>query len=105
MDNDIVNCLRNEVPKANIQHVIPSGMAIRLMRYHKGDTMNRDGQHLSYTLGRYTVACTWCETLTGKSVDGNKYWPTTIKMDDAKLCQLAAHEAIFMNKLNRYSGF
>lgn len=105
MDNDIVNCLRNEVPKANIQHVIPSGMAIRLMRYHKGDTMNRDGQHLSYTLGRYTVACTWCEMLTGKSVDGNKYWPTTIKMDDAKLCQLVAHEAIFMNKLNRYSGF
>ena len=105
MYNDIVNCLRTEVPKANIQHVIPSGMAIRLMRYHKGDTMNRDGQHLSYTLGRYAVACTWCEMLTGKNVDGNKYWPTTIKMDDAKLCQLVAHEAIFMNKLNRYSGF
>ncbi|MDE7457214.1 MAG: DUF4886 domain-containing protein [Prevotella sp.] len=105
MLNDIINCVRNEVPKANISRIIPTGMAIHLMRYRKGDTLNRDGYHLSYTIGRYTAACTWCEMLTGRIVDGNQYWPSTIKMDDAKLCQQEAHEAVFMQNLRRYAIF
>jgi len=105
MYNNIVNCLRNEVPKANITQVIPSGTAIQLMRYRKGDVMNRDGYHLSYSIGRYTAACTWCEMLTGHSVDGNKYWPVTMSMDDAKLCQQEAHEAIFMQSIRKNVNF
>ena len=104
MYNDIVNCTRNEVPKANINQVIPSGTAIRLMRYRKGDTLNRDGYHLSYGLGRYTVACVWCELLTGRIVDGNSYRPATIKQDDARLCQQEAHEAVFMQQLSVDAG-
>ncbi|MDE7455108.1 MAG: hypothetical protein K2M96_00190 [Prevotella sp.] len=38
-------------------------------------------------------------------VDGNQYWPSTIKMDDAKLCQQEAHEAVFMQNLRRYAIF
>lgn len=102
MFKGIINCVRNEVPKANISRIIPTGTAIRLIRRHKGDTLNRDGQHLSLTLGRYTAACTWCEALTGRSVDGNRYHPSTITTDDAKLCQLEAHEAIFMQQLRQY---
>lgn len=105
MYKDIINCMRNEVPKANITHIIPSGMAIRLMRRVKGDTMNRDGQHLSYTLGRYTVACTWCEMLTGMNVDGNKYHPATIKAEDARICQQEAHEAVFMQRMQKFFIF
>lgn len=105
MYTDIVNCMRNEVPKANITQIIPSGMAIRLMRYRKGDKLNRDGQHLSYTLGRYTAACTWCEMLTGRIVDGNPYRPSTIKQEDAKLCQQEAHEAVFMQQLRQHVIF
>jgi len=105
MYNDIVNCVSNEVPKANISQIIPSGIAIRLMRYRKGDILNRDGYHLSYTLGRYTAACTWCEMLTGRIVDGNKYWPSTITMENAKLCQQEAHEAVFMQQLRKYATF
>ena len=102
MFKGIINCVRNEVPKANISRIIPTGTAIRLIRRHKGDTLNRDGQHLSLTLGRYTAACTWCEALTSRSVDGNRYHPSTITTDDAKLCQLEAHEAIFMQQLRQY---
>ena len=102
MFNGIRDCVRNEVPKANISVVIPSGTAIRLMRYRKGDVMNRDGFHLSYTLGRYTAACTWCEMLTGRIVDGNPYQPSTIRKEDAKLCQQEAHEAVFMQRLSHY---
>lgn len=102
MFTSIVNCVRTEVPKANITRVIPSGTAIRLMRMHKGDMLNRDGQHLSYTLGRYTAACVWCEMLTGRNVDGNKYRPQSIKAEDARLCQQEAHEAVFMQQLSQY---
>ena len=102
MYTDIVNCVRKEVPKANISRVIPSGTAIRLMRYRKGDTLNRDGFHLSYTIGRYTAACTWCEMLTGRNIDGNSYRPETIKAEDARICQQEAHEAVFMQQLRQY---
>ena len=102
MFNSIVDCLRKEVPKANITTIIPSGTAIRLMRYHKGDTLNRDGQHLSLTLGRYSVACVWCEMLTGRDIDSNTYFPQTIKAEDARLCRMIAHEAIFMQRLRQY---
>lgn len=102
MFNDIVYCVRNEVPKANITRIIPSGVAIRLMRMHKGDTLNRDGQHLSLTLGRYTAACVWCEMLTGRNVDGNHYRPENITAEDARLCQQEAHEAVFMQQLRQY---
>lgn len=102
MFQSIINCVRTEVPKANISRIIPSGTAIRLMRRHKGDTLNRDGQHLSYTLGRYTAACTWCEALTGRNVDGNRYRPASITAEDAKLCQVEAHEAVFMQGLRVY---
>ncbi|MBR1505123.1 MAG: sigma-70 family RNA polymerase sigma factor [Prevotella sp.] len=105
MFTDIVSCMRNEVPKANITQVIPSGTAIRLMRYRKGDTLNRDGYHLSYTIGRYTVACTWCEMLTGRIVDGNSYRPASIKQEDAKTCQQEAHEAVFMQQLRQTVNF
>ena len=102
---DILNAVRNEVPKAIITRIIPSGTAIQLVRYRLGDILNRDGLHLSYTLGRYVVACTWCEVLTGRIVDGNPYWPETLTMEDAKLCQMEAHEAVFMQQLHQYVLF
>ncbi len=102
MFSGIVSCVRNEVPKSNINRIIPSGTAIRLMRMHKGDTLNRDGQHLTLNIGRYVVACVWCEMLTGKNVDGNHYYPETIKREDARLCQQEAHEAVFMQQLSAY---
>jgi hypothetical protein len=53
----------------------------------------RDGFHLDLTLGRYTVACAWCEFLTKKSVKGNPYFPNTIQREQAMKVQKAAHKA------------
>ena len=58
-----------------------------------GDNMNRDGWHLNYTTGRYTVSCLWCEKLLGRSVVGNTYHPSTISDYVAEVCQTAAHQA------------
>ena len=101
----IVNTIQNVLPAIGIKRVIPSGTAIQLARYRLGDTLNRDGFHLSLTIGRYTAACTWSEFLTGRIVDGNKYWPDTITEDDAQTCQLAAHEAMFMQQQGKYLSF
>lgn len=101
----IVNTIQNVLPAVGIKRVIPSGTAIQLARYRLGDTLNRDGFHLSLTIGRYTAACTWCEFLTGRIVDGNKYWPSTITEEEAQICQLAAHEAMFMQQQGKYLSF
>ena len=105
MYSAIVNAMLEALPTADIQRIIPSGIAIQLARYRMGDVLNRDGFHLSYTLGRYTAACTWCEFLTGRNVDGNRWHPDTITDEEALLCQQAAHEAIFMQQQGRYSVF
>ena len=105
MYSAIVSTMQNVLPAIGQPRVIPSGTAIQLARYRLGDTLNRDGFHLSYTTGRYIAACTWCEFLTGKIVDGNKYWPDTITEEEAQTCQLAAHEAMFMQQQSRYLSF
>ena len=105
MYSAIVNTVQQVLPAVGIHQVIPSGTAIQLARYRLGDILNRDGYHLSYTLGRYTAACTWCEFLTGRIVDGNRYHPETITDEEAQLCQQAAHEAIFMQQQGRYLIF
>ena len=105
MYSAIVSAMLGALPSADIRRIIPSGIAIQLGRYRFGDIMNRDGYHLSYTLGRYIAACTWCEFLTGRIVDGNRYHPDTITEEEAQWCQQAAHEAIFMQQHGRYTLF
>lgn len=46
--------------------VIPAGVAIENLRATPvGDTVTRDGFHLSESHGRYTAALTWAQTLCG----------------------------------------
>ena len=106
MYSAIVSTMQNVLPAVGgFVRIIPSGIAIQLARYRLGDVLNRDGFHLSYTLGRYTAACTWCEVLTGRIIDGNRYRPATISTDEATICQEAAHEAVFMQQSGRYMVF
>ena len=64
------------LPNSRIDGVIPSGTAIQNLRSsYIGDTVTRDGYHLSYGLGRYTAGLTWYATLTGRSVDAIEWVP------------------------------
>lgn len=58
-----------------------------------GDNMNRDGWHLNYTTGRYTVSCLWYEKIMRQNVVDNPYHPSTISEATALVCKTAAHEA------------
>ena len=105
MYSAIVSTMLGVMPVIGQPRIIPSGTAIQLVRNRLGDILCRDGMHLSYTLGRYTAACTWCEFLTGKIVDGNPYFPESISEVEAQVCQEEAHEAVFMEERNRFAVF
>ena len=70
MYNAIVNTVQSlVVGNYNIEGYIPSGTAIQNLRTsYLGDTLTRDGYHLSTDIGRYTAALTWYKELTGADI-------------------------------------
>lgn len=94
MYDAIVNTVRNACRKHKIG-VIPAGTAIQNGRTSLiGYNFTSDGSHLSHSIGRYTNACTWFETLTGQDVTNNGYKPEGITREFARLCRIAAHHAV-----------
>ncbi|MDD4759847.1 MAG: DUF4886 domain-containing protein [Bacteroidaceae bacterium] len=94
MYHDICKTVREVTSHFGIHKIIPSGIAIQNARTLVGDTLNRDGYHLSYLMGRYTAACTWCEFLTGKNVMKNSYRPQALNLAAAEIARKSAHLAI-----------
>lgn len=93
--------------QGDLSFYIPSGTAIQNARTTKLTISNieervvnreltRDGFHLNYTIGRYIVACTWLETLTGISTVGFKTRPKSLSKEQAALAQQAAHAAVLV---------
>ncbi len=73
---------------------IPTATAIQNLRISEVlDQLTRDGSHMNY-LGRYTLACTWFEALTGKNVIGNGFKPLYVEDWMVASAQEAAHEAV-----------
>jgi hypothetical protein len=71
---------KNVATNSAIAGVIPTGTAIQNLRTSRlGDTLTRDGYHLSKGNGRYTAALTWFATLTGIDVDGISATPSSYK--------------------------
>ena len=77
MYNAILGAVRSEIlPCPAYAGVIPSGAAIqRLRETPVGDTVTRDGFHMSESHGRYTVALTWARTLCGVDPDAVDWLP------------------------------
>ena len=70
MYNSILNVVQNKIlTNDDISFVIPSGTAVQNLRTSTlGDTLTRDGYHLSYGIGRYTAALTWLAKITGYDI-------------------------------------
>ena len=80
----LLNGIEHPLIQANedIDFVIPAGTAIQNARTSLlGDTLTRDGYHLSYDVGRYIAGITWVEALTGKAVTDLTYCPAGISED------------------------
>lgn len=93
MNDSIDAAVKEKVLPAGITRIIPSGDAVKIARNLIGESLTRDGFHLSYEEGRYIAACVWAEFLTGKSVVGNPWHPADLTPQMALAAQLAAHAA------------
>ena len=77
-----------------IAGVIPAGTAIQNLRTSDlGDTLTRDGYHMSYDIGRYTVGLTWVKALTGLDIDD-------INWTSSKCAPVASHLAAIKEAVN-----
>lgn len=95
MYNSIVNAYIKAKSLITTPLLIPSGTAIQNIRSSSiGDNLTRDGYHLSIPLGRYTAACTWYESIFGKSVVGNSFAPAELSAFEKSAAQNAAHYAV-----------
>ena len=79
MYNSIVSVVNELIlTNSDISRVIPAGTAIQNLRTSPlGDTLTRDGHHMSYGIGRYTVALTWLAAITGYDIDQITATPET----------------------------
>lgn len=70
MYNAIINTTQQlVVGNLNIEGILPSGTAIQNLRTsYLGDTLTRDGYHLSYDIGRYTAALVWYKQLMSADI-------------------------------------
>lgn len=93
--NSIISTTKSVLEDNTIGLLIPTGTAIQNGRTSLiGDKFNRDGFHLNLDHGRYTAACTWFESISGISVVGNTYAPSTVSDEYKAICQQAAHNAV-----------
>lgn len=77
MYNLIVEMVKTHVKaEKRISGIIPSGTAIQNARTSfTGDTLTRDGYHLSYTLGRYIAGLCYFSAITGVDISDITYSP------------------------------
>lgn len=77
MYNAIVDAVKREVVLTDaFDLIIPTGTAIQNVRTsYIGDTLTRDGYHLSLNLGRYIAGLTWFHSITGWPIDDITYVP------------------------------
>ena len=77
------------------EKIIPSGQAFQNLLSSGIKTIHRDTFHASFGLGRYTLALTWYEALTGKSCIGNLFrkFDEEISEEEIKIAQTCAHKS------------
>ena len=75
----IVNCVKTKVlTRGDFDFVIPCGTAVQNLRTsYLGDNITRDGYHMSYNNGRLLTGLMWARQITGKSIEGITYRPSS----------------------------
>ncbi len=91
MYNAICNLAQTEILPRDFATLIPNGTAIQNARTsYVGDTLTRDGYHLTLDLGRYIAGLTLVGALTGQDISQVTYKPNGVT---AELKQIAIESA------------
>lgn len=79
--------------------IIPCGETLQNL-IKCGLPVHRDTFHASLGLGRYALALTWYEMLTGNSTENNTFrdFDVPVTEEEVKLAKKAAHEAVLKYK-------
>ena len=95
MYNGIVTAVTNKIlTNSNFDRVIPNGTAVQNMRSsYVGDTLTRDGYHMSYDQGRFLVALMFVKSITGLDVAKNTYRPSGVSDTYAYVAVNAVNKA------------
>ncbi len=106
MHNAIVDTSQRFAAEHGLK-IIPSGTVIDTLRDTEkfdcttGINLCRDGHHMNLAYGRYAVAATWFETLTGKSIYDAYYFPveqnaagTAVDEEAVQLIKECVHEIV-----------
>ena len=83
----ILNAVNTKVlSRGDFDFVIPSGTAVQNLRTSfLGDNLTRDGYHMSYNIGRYLTALMWARKITGKSIAGVSFKPSSYTYTDSQI--------------------
>ena len=83
----IVNCVKTKVvARGDFNIVIPCGTAVQNLRTsYLGDNITRDGYHMSYNNGRLLTGLMWARQITGKSIEGITYKPSSYTYTDDQI--------------------
>ena len=96
MYNAILDAVQSCVlPTGEFMTVIPVGTAVQNARTsYLGDTLTRDGFHLSIPFGRYLAALTWGRVLTGKPLGNVSYAPEGVTEEMKAIAIESAENAV-----------
>jgi len=88
MYNAIVNTAQEKViPNLDFNFIVPNGTAIQNARTSwLGDTLTRDGYHLSYDIGRYIAGLSYAYTMTGYDISKIQYVPSGLNSGIKNIC-------------------
>ncbi len=96
MYEGIVSAVQSEITtREEFSVIIPSGTAIQNARTSfVGDTLTRDGYHLSYKLGRYIAGLTLFGSLSGVGLDTVIFAPEGVTEEEKAMAIKSAGKAI-----------
>ena len=95
MYNSIVECAYKAADEAGITTVVPAGTAVQNCRTtYIGQNMNRDGYHMNFEYGRYTVGLAYAASVLGIDPQTVTYHPSSISDNLAQLCKDAVSAAL-----------
>ncbi|MBR5289407.1 MAG: DUF4886 domain-containing protein, partial [Erysipelotrichaceae bacterium] len=95
MYNAIVSAVQSKIlTNEHIDFVVPSGTAVQNTRTSLlGDTLTRDGYHMSYDIGRYLTGLMFIKTVTGLSIDEIDYAPSGVSAEEKEILIEAVNAA------------
>lgn len=96
MFKKVVSAVRKKIASnKKIDCIIPVGTALQNARTsYLGDTLTRDGHHLSYDEGRYIAGVTFVYALTGLDVDQLSYCPQGVNSKTREVAIESAKNAV-----------